>query len=365
MIPGRNFALYRARLTVAFSVVALFATLPAAARRTRQPEFRLLPIRSSDPTRWETYALGVNLRRQVTGFTVVYSPESQRYDTTHAFIWSEGTGLTELPSPGVASTGLRVNNAGEVAGSVELDDGTEHAAVWRGGEMVDLGTLPGGTNSRANDINNRSEVTGWSEVASPAGTVEVHAFLWSAASMRDLGTLGGSGSGAAAINDCGDITGGSTTADGKQHGVLWTEGKIIDLGPDGTGPMLAMDVNVRQQVVGGEGPSSPGSNGKLWLWENGQSRALIPGDYSIYSATINAAGDIAGSWAGIDQPGGGFFIQGGKVYDLYPRLFHGPERKFNVGAAEDLNDAGDIVGWGFVPDHGRRGSPVGFLACKR
>ena len=49
--------------------------------------------------------------------------------------------------------------------------------------------------------------------------------------MIDLGTLGGASSGAEAVNDSGQVVGGSQTASGANHAFLWTQaGGMVDLG---------------------------------------------------------------------------------------------------------------------------------------
>jgi probable HAF family extracellular repeat protein len=69
---------------------------------------------------------------------------------------------------------------------------------------VDLGTL-GGATATAQAINNRGQVTGYSATANG----DIHAFLWEKGLMIDLGTLRGNYSDAYAINDLGQVAGQS------------------------------------------------------------------------------------------------------------------------------------------------------------
>ena len=59
--------------------------------------------------------------------------------------------------------------------------------------VTDLGTLPGGTFSYAFDMNNAGWVAGTSNLA--PGGVNQHAVLWYGGQVTDLGTLGGPNSG--------------------------------------------------------------------------------------------------------------------------------------------------------------------------
>ena len=88
-------------------------------------------------------------------------------------------------------------------------------------------------------------VGGWSEPAKAAPPPAQY-------SITDLGTLpGGSDSVATAINNRGQVVGGSTTASGAEHAFLWEDGKMTDLGTlPGGDETLANGINTRGQVVG-------------------------------------------------------------------------------------------------------------------
>ena len=115
---------------------------------------------------------------------------------------------------GTQSRASAINATGQVVGFTETQAGSyfEHAFRWtRATGMQDLGTLPGGTWSEASGINAAGQVVGWStppEVG-PNGLLGGHAFLWTqAGGMQDLGTLPGDHvSRAWAINASGTVVG--------------------------------------------------------------------------------------------------------------------------------------------------------------
>jgi probable HAF family extracellular repeat protein len=155
--------------------------------------------------------------------------ESQtRNGGTRAFRFTEGVGMVDLGTLGGSnSSGYGINDSGQVVGESDTGFviGTEtefqsftlfgtHAFLWsEGSGMVDLGHLGGG-DSLAHAINNNG-VVGQSEL--PNGTY--HAFRWtSSEGMIDLNSLLPPGSGwvlisAYDVNDKGQITG-----DGRHDG---------------------------------------------------------------------------------------------------------------------------------------------------
>ena len=85
--------------------------------------------------------------------------------------------------------------------------------------MADLGVLPGGSSSVANDINNNGQAVGSADTASGSS----HAVRWDAQGIiTDLGVLpGGSYSYATDINNDGQVVGYADTASGNPHAVRW------------------------------------------------------------------------------------------------------------------------------------------------
>ncbi|MGA2796628.1 MAG: DUF3466 family protein [Thermoguttaceae bacterium] len=173
--------------------------------------------------------------------------------TNHAYLWQYGIGMQDLGTlGGTNSFGFGINDSGEVVGDAYPANNFNHHAFLKNysGPMQDLGTL-GGTDSTGYGINDRGEVVGWSHTTADANT---HAFLWQNDNgMQDLGTLGGINSFAMDINNIGLIVGSSVISDGGFHAFLWqNDSGMQDLGTLG-GTMTRSEanaVNYSGQVVG-------------------------------------------------------------------------------------------------------------------
>ena len=129
---------------------------------------------------------------------------------------------------GTFSRANAINNLGQVVGDAETTPsyiGLFHAFLYINGTMTDLGTQPGVTVSFANAINDQGQVVGESCCAGG----DRHAFIYSNGSMTDLGTLGGSASEAVGINDSGQVVGRASNAFGDQRAFLYTNRVMIDV----------------------------------------------------------------------------------------------------------------------------------------
>ncbi len=152
-----------------------------------------------------------------------------------AFLYgSTGRRMTALATPGgyTDSIASGINDAGEVVGTVADEPHWEHAAVWNGGKLSDLGTLPGTDSANGTAINNLGVAVGtaWSQPSKLSGFINDHpirfrlllpvtqtvivnrAFVYRAGSMTDLNALIPAHAGwtleeARAINDRGQIVG--------------------------------------------------------------------------------------------------------------------------------------------------------------
>jgi probable HAF family extracellular repeat protein len=184
-------------------------------------------------------AFGLNNRGQVAGEAetnvaepTCLSPQVLQFKPV---IWDRD-GIHELPTYRGDPVGaaLAVNDRGEAVGwsgtcapGYGAHETFVHALLWRDGTMTDLGSLGGTTNVVAVDINNRGQVTGYSNLAND---LTHHAFLWHAGVMTDLGTLAGDfSSDPSDINELGQVVGASMDASGNVRAYLWQHGTMTDL----------------------------------------------------------------------------------------------------------------------------------------
>jgi probable HAF family extracellular repeat protein len=258
-----------------------------------------------------------------------------------------GYQVTNLASlGGTTGAGSSINNRGWVAGSSNLaGDQAQHAALWRDGSAVDLGTL-GGPNSGVlwPVKNDRGIITGISQTAQPdplgerwscsaffpAATATGHqclGFVWQDGAMRPLPTLGGTNGFATGANNKGEIVG---WAENTVHdpscvppqvlqfrAVLWGPGtgQIRELPPlSGDTASAATALNNRGQVVGISGicDRAVGRFSAIHavLWQNGEPTDLgtIGGVAWNTPMSINQRGDVVGFANASAAAGGSFAV---------------------------------------------------------
>jgi len=144
----------------------------------------------------------------------------------HAFEWRAGR-LTDLGAlPGNNSSAVfEVNGNGIGVGMSETattDPYTgwpaDNAVMFKNGQVLNLGTLPGGYESQANDINDRGQVSGFASngISDPYSLfgwgTQARSFIWHNGVMRDIGSLGGPDAVSTTLNAAGQITGQSYTS---------------------------------------------------------------------------------------------------------------------------------------------------------
>jgi probable HAF family extracellular repeat protein len=271
----------------------------------------------------------------------------------HAFSWRNGTmiDLGALPLNN-NSAGGSINARGWIIGQSETDIIDPvlgipefRATLWRDRHIIDLGVLPGGTESLGIYINDAGQAIGFSTVDTsddPVGFIGLptHTFIWDKGQKTDIGTLGGNDTFPGA--DCGiapegTVVGGGTTSSAvdSMTGIpsadpfLWQHGKMIDLGSLGGANGVATCVNGQGQIIGQSSLASnplacgfpvagAGPGCHAFLWQKGAISDLgtLGGDNSE-AIWLNERGDVAGS---ADLPGNDLhdavLWSSGKILDL-------------------------------------------------
>jgi len=156
-------------------------------------------------------ALGINDQGDVVGVASIANTNQ------HAFLWQGGqfTDLSTWTGGGAASIAYAINNHGEIVGK-----NANVASRWKNGAVHALPMPPGiSAFTHAVDINDAGDIIATGSKGYP---IEV-GVLWRNGVAIDLGTLpGGTISRARRINAAGEIVGESNASDGFFHAVKWT-----------------------------------------------------------------------------------------------------------------------------------------------
>jgi probable HAF family extracellular repeat protein len=145
-----------------------------------------------------------------------------------------------------------INASGKVVGYARTQLGDRAFLYTPGVGIQDLGALGGISYSWANGLNNTGKVVGRSTTST---SFVDHAFLWNGVSMEDLGTLTGYNSEASAINRSGQVVGGADSDDGRSRAFLYSGGVMQDLTilvlklPTGEVLLGAGGINDRGQIA--------------------------------------------------------------------------------------------------------------------
>jgi probable HAF family extracellular repeat protein len=298
----------------------------------------------------------------------------------HPVVWRDGT-LTDLGVlPGGANSQTNwINANGLIAGFSDnglidpltgLPEGI--AVLWAGGKIINLGTLPGGTESLAGAVNSRGQVVGFSnnDIPDPYSMVglvtQTRAFLWRDGVIKDLGTLGGPDAVTNLVNERGQIAGNSyinstpnqATGVPTQDPFFWEDGRMVDIGTFGGTVGSANGLNNRGQVVGGSNTAGDsGTDAFLWSKSEGMKDLGTLGGTNTDANWINDAGEVVGSSTTLNnQTAHAFLWRDGVMTDLgTPGSDPGSE-------ALSINARGQVVGQsldccgnalhGFLWEHG-------------
>lgn len=247
--------------------------------------------------------------------------------------------------------------------------------------ITDLPSL-GGTNSRANSINNRGWLAGYSNLA---GNTSRHAALWRDGTLTDLGTLGGPNSAVtwSVKSNSGLVAGIAQTATPDPLGEAWSSAAFYP-GPNNTGfinlGFVWEDGQMRAlPTLGGNNGFATGANSRRqvvgWAENTTHDPTCVPPQQLqfrpvVYGPNENqiselplVAGDTSGAATGINEQGDAVGISGicdqavgrhtAKHAVIWDR--HGGVTDIgNLGAPwwntpTNINQRGDIVGFAGDP----------------
>lgn len=326
--------------------------------------YDVIPLNPRNETYGVVVRKGINAKGQVVGYNVDPEPEGRR-----AFMY-DGTRLFELGAlGGPYSTALAINDCGEVTGSAQTADGTEHAMLYNGtlrdlglglgiainhcgtiagagasvagggflynGTLRPIGTFPGGSSSSPMDINARGLVTGVAERADHS----YGAFLYDSKAgtpLQDLGSLGGNTI-PSAMNEAGTVVGRSYISSEVLHAFIYSGGTLRKLGTfDAATNSEAIDINTGGQVVVNSfGPDSV----RRGFFYDGTT--MHPLGEQTETAALNASGQVVGWYSAPDARAMVWTLKGGLV-DLNTRL-HQPPAGLRVMYGLAISDNGSIV----------------------
>jgi probable HAF family extracellular repeat protein len=189
-----------------------------------------------------------------------------------------------------------VNSDGVVVGMYLIETSENHACMWQDGIMTDI--FPEHSYSVATSVNTRGDIAGFFQSGSSLGMSSVAFVRADNGQVTCLPTLGGAHAIATDINSSSMVVGYSwLAASGYHHACLWHGGKVTDLGTLGGNNSEAIAVNNHGLVVGYSGTSS-GSSFFIWSKEWGMldlRDLIITPNFRLEQITdVNDNGDIVG-----------------------------------------------------------------------
>jgi probable HAF family extracellular repeat protein len=304
-----------------------------------------------------------------------------------AVVWKGGQ-ITDLGTlGGDHSWSWGINNSGQVVGLAlnaipdpysiydfvifGSSSGTQtRAFLWQEGVMQDLGTL-GGPDAYAGAINEHGQIGGQSYTNSmpnpSSGFPTLDPFFWENGTMQDIGSLGGVVGFFLALNDRGQVIGGSSIASAPAACIapngsiefsnpgcdpfLWNHGTLIDLNTSTTGgnPQSADGINDAGEIVGAA--AFPTQVYDAYLWRDGMATDLghLMGDCYSEAWAINPQSQVVGDSFGCGSvfPHHAFLWENGSIVDLNNLIPNGSSLQLVFATA--INDRGEIAGDGVPP----------------
>ncbi len=275
--------------------------------------------------------MSVNDSQQVVGN--FWSPSS----LGQAFLWQNGVvAYLDGLDANKPSYAMSINNNGVIVGSsVPKNKNRQHATEWLNGSVINL--------HPDNDIYDREGLaTSINSQGSITGYENDNSFI----SYSNEGKRWIYDFQSHSINNSEKIVGSTS----NHRAAYWTVSSGLQIiGPPSS---VATSINDLDEIAGSTFLD------QSWIWQNGifQNLGIFSWTKYIIANHINNKSQIVGEIRSSDNTGtiGGFLWQGGVLSDLNSLI--SPDQNWYVLTAFDINDNGDIVGYGI-----HNGQQTGFL----
>jgi RNA polymerase sigma factor (sigma-70 family) len=345
----------------------------------------LTPEVDTTPTRYQLAQLGavpgfdssrvfaLNNAGQMAG-----SIDSTNHET-HGFAWDNGAMIDLGTFGGRKSILTGLNDAGDVVGTL-VTNGERRAFMSRNGQFTDLGvmdqfpklgdegdTYKGGPGviyyAPRVTINNHAQVTG--NFAAGNGS---RSFIFNDGQPAYFGVLKDAGNFyPEEINNRGQILGRVTQRNGAMRPLLWRDGEMIDLALLEGDPFTPSALNDDAVVAGWITPTNGvAKQPQAILWENGKSHRLDQGtSKSSHAVALNNSGTVVGYARNQKNILFACVWEHGEMHDLNELV--DMKKGWRLTSADAINDRGQIVVQGV---HGKKHftclvSPVNLAPLKR
>lgn len=317
------------------------------------------------PSGVQSFATGINAAGQVVGhyYTPGFTPSYTLPQSYQAAVWTQGvrTDLQPLPSLTnyTSTTAWDINDSGHILGQANYvtwfdgyySDIESAPVIWQAGGSAptNLSPLPSGqfysdVRISAGALNNQGTVAAVSDIV--ATTTFRASVIDGAGQLQVLGP-NNVYSEANDINDAGTLAGSYDF-----HAAVWQQGQLSVLSDEAYGQSEANAIN-QLGVVGGVviDAQNQSYTNHAALWIDGELN-LLPTLTSRHSRVLglNNLGQAVGYYEGDDLLFHAALWDGDSVIDLSDAL--GPNSTFSLVEARDINDAGQIVGWGRSKEDG-------------
>jgi probable HAF family extracellular repeat protein len=251
-------------------------------------------------------------------------------DSEHAILWQNGQLIDLGALPGdTVSRALGINDLGQVVGLSVNTDGLSRRVrpvLWDHGQAIEI---PLGEGCVATAINNEGHI---------AGRCGGPGWIWRDGQIVFTGLLPGySSSDIHALNDADVAVGSMFDGRGGSTAFRWEKGVLTDLGAlAGARSSAAMGINARGQIAGTVQWAAGPVLVEPVIWE-GNTVTPVAGAWGIFygqAQGINNRGDVVGGGNFVDGSGDGAFVRSRGAFRFFdPHLL-----------LLDINEQGTAVG---------------------